>query len=133
MTPLTPESIHAFMKGQVEAWNAKDREAFLGWYRKMAPDALVIDYAGRTEDRNGWFVIEEMFDKHNARMHLEIVDTIINGTDVAVRHRNCLTGTDLVIDSIETYRFAPGRLSICYFLKPPVSDALDLQQFRGPA
>lgn len=124
MPPLTPDSIHAFMNGQIEAWNAKDREAFLGWYRKMAPDSLVIEFAGRTESRDGWAVIEEMFDKHNAKMHLEVVDTIINGNDVAVRHRNCVTGTDLFIDSIETYRFAPGKLSVCYFLRAPASDVL---------
>ena len=63
-TQLNAESIQRFMKGQVSAWNAHDREAFLDCYRQIAPESLVIEYAGRTDTRDGWFILEEMFDKH---------------------------------------------------------------------
>ena len=74
-----------------------------------------------------------MYDKHNAQFRLEDVETIINGNEAAVHHRNCIVGSDAVIESIETYRFEPGRLSVVYFLKPPVGDGVDLNQFRGLA
>ncbi|WP_417780104.1 nuclear transport factor 2 family protein [Stutzerimonas xanthomarina] len=130
-TQLNAESIQRFMKGQVSAWNAHDREAFLDCYHQIAPESLVIEYAGRTDTRDGWFILEEMFDQHNADISLEVVETIYNGNDVAAHHRNCLNGTGLAIESIETYRFSPGKLQVCYFLKPPVTDNLDLTQFRG--
>lgn len=59
-----------------------------------------------------------MWDKHNEQFHLEVVEMIINGNEVAVHHRNCIKGTNAVIDSIETYRFELGHLSVVYFLKP---------------
>lgn len=127
---LDAQAIKNFMEGQVACWNAHDREGFLGWYHRMAADSLVIGYAGRADTRDGWVVLEEMFDKHNARVVLEVVEIIINGHEVAAHHRNRLVDGDLAIESIETYRFSPGRLSVCYFLKPPASEDLDLKQFR---
>ena len=108
-TQLNAESIQRFMKGQVSAWNAHDREAFLDCYRQIAPESLVIEYAGRTDTRDGWFILEEMFDKHNADISLEVVETIYNGNDVAAHHRNCLNGTGLAIDSNTVFRL--GSLS----------------------
>ena len=85
----------------------------------------------RAEQADGWLVIEEMYDKHNHQFRLEVVNTIINGNEAAVHHRNCIVGTNQVIESIETYRFGPGSLHVRYFLKPPVDAAVNLEQFRG--
>jgi hypothetical protein len=131
-TLVDPIAIERFMRGQAACWNAHDKAGFMAHYREMAPEHLEIGYAGRTTDKDGWFIIEEMWDKHNAQISLDIVETIINGNDVAVHHRNCIVGGNAVIESIETYRFAPGRLSVIYFLKPPSGD-VDLNQFRGLA
>ena len=131
MTPLDHHTIERFMKGQVACWNAHDKAGFMALYREMAPQSLEIAYVGRDEQADGWFVIEEMWDKHNAAITLDVVATIINGHEAAAHHRNCIVGTDLAIESIETYAFAPGRLSVRYFLKPPTSAATDLAQFRG--
>ncbi|AWI74213.1 hypothetical protein CEW83_02415 [Parazoarcus communis] len=131
MGRVDPAAIERFMRGQVTCWNAHDKPGFMAHYRSVASEALDIAYAGRDEQQDGWFVIEEMWDKHNERFELEVLNTIINGDDVAVHHRNCIRGTDLVIESIETYRFSPGRLSVCYFLQPPSSAEVDLAQFRG--
>lgn len=124
-------AIHAFLKGQVEAWNAHDRERFVGWYREIAPALLQIDYAGRPEKRGGLEVIEEMYDQHNQQIRLEVVSTILNGNEAALHHRNCIVGTDLVIESIETYRFEAGKLFVRYYLQPPGGAGVDMQQFRG--
>lgn len=119
------------MRGQVECWNAQDKAGFLALYRAMAPEALDIEYVGRSDQHDGWFVIEEMWDKHNHQITLDVVACIVNGNEAAVHHRNCIVGTDLAIESLETYSFAPGRLAIRYFLKPPPTAGLDLEQFRG--
>ncbi len=122
--------IEHFTHGQVAAWNARDKATFMGLYRKVASDGLDVEYVGQSKQRDGWFVIEEMWDKHNGQIQLEVVTTIINGNVAAVHHHNCIAGTDQIIESIETYTFAPGRLAIRYFLKPP-SVTLNLRQFRG--
>jgi hypothetical protein len=130
-TTATPAAIDHFMQGQVVCWNGHDKAGFMALYRDMAPVMLDIQYAGRERQHDGWLVIEEMWDKHNHQFRLEVVTSIQNGQEVAVRHRNCIIGTALVIESIETYRFDAGSLSICYFLKPPVGAEVALEQFRG--
>ena len=131
MISVSKEAIERFMHGQVACWNAHDKAGLMALYREMAAEHLVIGYAGRSTDKDGWFIIEEMYDKHNAQFRLEVVETIINGNEAAVQHRNCIVGSNAVIESIETYRFEPGRLSVVYFLKPPAGDDVDLNQFRG--
>jgi hypothetical protein len=133
MNPVSPDTIERFMRGQVHCWNAHDKAGFLALYREVAPNGLEIEYVGRAEQADGWFVIEEMYDKHNAQIRLEVVTTIFNGSEAAAHHRNCIVGTDLVIESLETYRFDAGRLWVRYFLKPPQASQLDLARFRGLA
>ena len=123
--------IERFMRGQVQCWNAHDKAGLLALYREVAPQRLDIEYVGRDDQADGWLVIEEMYDKHNTQFRLEVVTTVINGHEAAVHHRNCIVGTDLVIESIETYRFTPGCLHVRYFLKPPEASAMNLAQFRG--
>jgi hypothetical protein len=129
----TPDSaaIERFMRAQVTCWNAHDKAGFLALYREIAPDGLDIEYVGRNEQHDGWFVIEEMYDKHNDQIELQVVATIINGNEAAIHHFNCIRGTSQVIESIETYRFTPGRLSVRYYLKPPAGEGVGLEQFRG--
>ena len=40
MNTITREAIEAFLHGQVSAWNAGDKEAFLDHYRRVAPGSL---------------------------------------------------------------------------------------------
>jgi hypothetical protein len=129
--PITPRAIMAFMQGQAQCWNAHDKAGMLAHYRAVAPMGLDIEYVGRADQAEGWLVLEEMYDKHNAQFRLEQVVTIVNGNEAAAHHRNCIRGTDIVIESIETYRFEPGRLFVRYFLKAPEAAAVDLSQFRG--
>ena len=133
LLPVTAKTIERFMRGQVSCWNAHDRAGFMALYREMAPLSLEIEYVGRTDQRDGWFVMEEMWEKHNAQISLEVGTTIQNGNEVALHHRNLIVGTDLAIESIETYRFEPGRLFVRYFLKPPGGEGVDTEQFRGLA
>ena len=131
LTPLDPALVERFMRGQVERWNAHDKAGFMALYRQAAPQALDIEYVGRVDPRDGWFVIEEMWDRHNRQITLDVVATIIHGNEAAAHHRNCIVGTSTAIESMETYRFEPGRLTVRYFLKPPQAAGMDLTQFRG--
>ena len=131
MSQINPEQIQRFMTGQVRCWNHHDKAGLLALYREMAPTELNIEYVGRAQQADGWLVIEEMFDKHNHQFRLEVVNTIINGNEAAVHHRNCMVGSSQVIESIETYRFGPGTLHVRYFLQPPQDASVNLEQFRG--
>ena len=131
MPQINPEQIQRYMTGQVHSRNHHDKAGLLALYREMAPAALSIEYVGRSEQADGWLVIEEMFDKHNHQFRLEVVNTIINGNEAAVHHRNCIVGSSQVIESIETYRFGPGTLHVRYFLQPPKDASVNLEQFRG--
>ena len=131
MHQIPSEQIKRFMSGQVRCWNNHDKAGLLALYREAAPDLLDIEYVGRTQQADGWLVIEEMYDKQNHQFRLEVVSTIINGNEAAVHHRNCILGTNQVIESIETYRFGPGSLHVRYFLKPPEDAVVNLEQFRG--
>ena len=130
-TAINTTSIERFMHGQVAAWNAHDKPAFMALYREFAPLQLQIHYAGREQQADGWLVIEEMWDKHNAQFRLKVITTILNGLEAAVHHHNCIIGSDVLIESLETYRFEPGRLFVVYHLKPPEMTPEQLQQFRG--
>lgn len=131
MSQINPEQIQRFMTGQVRCWNHHDKAGLLALYREMAPALLNIEYVGRAQQVDGWLVIEEMFDKHNHQFRLEVVNTIINGNEAAVHHRNCIVGSSQVIESIETYQFGPGTLHVRYFLQPPQDASVNLEQFRG--
>ena len=131
MPQIQPEQIEHFMSGQVRCWNNHDKDGLLALYREMAPSLLDIQYVGRAQQTDGWLVIEDMYDKHNHQFRLEVVTTIINGSEAAVHHRNCIVGTNQVIESIETYRFGLGTLHVRYFLLPPKDVNVNLEQFRG--
>jgi len=130
MTTVDRSLIERFMEGQVACWNSGDKAAFMALYREVAPVSLEIEYVGLPR-QDGWFVIEEMWDKHNGQFELGVVTTIYNGNEAAIHHHNKIIATGVVIESIETYRFEPGRLFVRYFLKAPSAGDVDLTQFRG--
>ena len=94
MTTVDKGAIERFMQGQVACWNRHDKEAFMALYREMASESLDIEYVGRPA-QDGWFVIEEMWDKHNGQFELGVVSTIINGNEAAIHHHNKIIGTVL--------------------------------------
>ena len=130
MTTVDQATIERFMQGQVACWNGHDKAGFMALYREVAAQSLEIEYVGRPL-QDGWFVIEEMWDKHNQQFELGVVTTLYNGNEAAVHHHNKIRGSDVIIESIETYRFEPGRLFVRYFLKTPDAGKVDLTQFRG--
>lgn len=116
MIPQT--HIDHFLHGQVDCWNASDKEGFFAHYRALAPDALEIEYVGQP-GRDAWQVLEAMWEHQNKRIRIEVLSCIVNGDEAACHHRNAMRDGSGGIDTIETYRFTPGRLSVRYFVARP--------------
>ena len=119
MNTITREAIETFLHGQVSAWNANDKDAFLDHYRRLAPGGLSIEYVGRSLG-DGWPVLEGMWQQQNAKIEIEEVTAIINGNEVACHNRNKVKGSTVAIDTIELYSFGEGgQLSVRYFIRQP--------------
>ncbi|UZG46057.1 nuclear transport factor 2 family protein [Caldimonas thermodepolymerans] len=111
--------IEKFLHTQVQAWNAGDKEAFFAAYRAVAPRGLQIEYVGRGPVTDGWSVLENMWAAQNAKIAIEEVALIVNGSEAACHNRNKVRGTAIAIETIELYRFEDGRLQVRYFVKQP--------------
>lgn len=110
--------IEDFLHAQVAAWNAGDKIAFFAAYQLAAPKGLEIEYVGRPAG-DGWPVLEGMWAQQSAKIEIEEVVAIVNGTEAACHNRNKVRGTTIAIDTIEIYRFEGGRLTVRYFIKQP--------------
>ena len=106
-----------FLHGQVDCWNAGDKEAFFAHYRAMAPNGLSIEYVGQPSQNDAWLVLEAMWAQQNARMRIEVASCIVNGSEAACHHRNLLRDADGGVETIEVYRFGNGTLDIRYFVQ----------------
>ena len=111
-------AIDHFLHGQVICWNAGDKDGFFAHYQRIAPEGLEIEYVGKPR-HDAWQVLEAMWGQQNARIRIEVVSSIVNGEEAACHHRNLLRGGEGGIDTIETYRFADGRLHVRYFVAQP--------------
>ncbi len=106
-----------FLHGQVECWNAGDKEGFFAHYRTMAPNGLTIEYVGQPRHHDAWPVLEGMWAQQNARMRIEVASCIVNGSEAACHHRNLMREGDGGVDTVEVYRFGEGTLDIRYFVQ----------------
>ncbi|MBY0240809.1 MAG: nuclear transport factor 2 family protein [Burkholderiaceae bacterium] len=112
------DAIDHFLHGQVDCWNASDKDGFFAHYRRIAPEGLDIEYVGRPR-HDPWQVLEGMWAQQNARIRIEVASCIVNGGEAACHHRNLMRDDSGGIDTIETYRFAQGRLYVRYFVAVP--------------
>lgn len=117
-TQMNNAEIEHFLHAQVRCWNAADKAGFMGAYRQVAEAGLTIEYVGR-EPADGWTVLEAMWERQNSAVEIEEVQVIINGNEAACHNRNRIKGTGKVVETIELYRFDPGRLSVRYFIGQP--------------
>ena len=115
---MDKQAIEHFLHTQMQAWNAGDKEGFIAAYRQAAPNGLTIEYVGRPPS-DGWPVLEGMWAQQSAKIEIEEVVAIVNGSEAACHNRNKVRGTALAIETIELYRFDAGRLSVRYFVKQP--------------
>jgi hypothetical protein len=115
---METSAIENFLHTQIQAWNAGDRDAFFAAYRQAAPRGLTIEYVGKAAG-DGWPVLEGMWAQQSAKIEIEEVVAIVNGAEAACHNRNLVRGTTLAIETIETYRFDDGHLTVRYFVRQP--------------
>jgi hypothetical protein len=112
-------AIEDFLHTQVQAWNVGDKDTFFAAYRAVAPRGLQIEFVGRGPATDGWSILENMWTVQNAKIAIEEVALIVNGSEAACHNRNKMRGTAIAIETIELYRFEDGRLQVRYFVKQP--------------
>src|ERR1700712_2497668 len=117
MSVTEKSTIEHFLHGQVACWNKGDKQGFFAPYRSSPANGLSIEYVGQPE-RDAWQVLEGMWTQQQARVRIEVKQTIINGNEAACHHRNAFIGSDQGIETIELYRFEDGLLSVRYFIGP---------------
>ncbi|MES2264315.1 MAG: nuclear transport factor 2 family protein [Pseudomonadota bacterium] len=111
-------AIDDFLHGQVDCWNASDKDGFFAHYKKIAPEGLDIEYVGQPR-HDPWQVLEGMWAQQNARIRIEVAACIVNGSEAACHHRNLMRDGAGGIETIETYRFSEGKLAVRYFVAHP--------------
>ena len=115
---MDAKAIETFIHAQINAWNAGDKEAFFAAYRAAAPQGLQIEYVGKPAS-DGWPILEGMWTQQVTKIEVAEVAVIINGHEAACHNHNKVRGTNMVIESIELYRFEAGHLTVRYFIKQP--------------
>lgn len=116
--PLNNEAITAFLHEQLRCWNAGDRDGFFAAYRAVAPNGLTIEYVGRAPT-DGWPVLEQMWAQQSAKVEVEELLHVVNGSEAACHQLNKVRGTAMVIHTVELYRFDAGALAVRYFIQAP--------------
>jgi hypothetical protein len=106
--------IKSFLTQQLEYWNAGQRDAMTGLYRKYAQDQLIIEYVGQPIG-DGWQTYNHMWDTYNGKVRTDALEVLINGNEGACHYNNVRLATGLGNPSIEIYRFDERRLHIRYF------------------
>ncbi len=110
-------AIGRFLHGQVDAWNASDRESFFVHYRDASQGNLTIDYVGQPP-RDPWPSLDVMWRDQNAKFHIEVHKKLICGVEAACCHANIARDGTFSIPTIELFHFFPDRLHIRYFIGP---------------
>ena len=60
-----------------------------------------------------------MWAQQSAKIEIEEVLLVVNGNEAACHARNKARGTAVAVETIETYCFDAGRLSVRYFIRQP--------------
>lgn len=115
----SPAAVEAFMHKQVSCWNSGDREGFFQAYADIAPGGLHIEYVG-AHSGDGIPILEGMWEQSRPSIEIEEVALIVIGDEAVAHNRNKVKGSDMVIETIEQYRFGDdGSVSVRYFIKKP--------------
>jgi len=116
MSNIDSKEIESFLHGQLECWNAGDRDGFFAHYRSVAPNGLEIEYLGRPVVE-GFSVLENMWEQQNSKFIVEVELSIVAANEAACHHRNVMRDGSGVIETIELYKFDQGKTLVRYFIK----------------
>lgn len=117
-TPIpSADRIDAFLRHQMDLFNAGDHDAFLAAFREIAPGGFNVEDPVGSPVRTGWQVLEDLCERY-AGWRLELQDIKVNGNHAAIYVKNTgiYEGKPLVAFSIETYEFrTDGSMLVKYY------------------
>lgn len=116
MSTLVTEGLEHFLHGQIDCWNSGDREGFFALYRNIAPKGLSLEYVGLPQG-DAWAMLEQMWDKSQANIRIEVLCSIISGNEAACHHRNNRLSGENGTETIELYKIDDGHLTARYFIR----------------
>lgn len=106
--------IQAFLAGQVETWNRRDRESFFALHRRIAPGKISLDYVGKARFADGWSSLQLSWDKHQPYLDIEEVESMVIGNEAICYNINRIR--DRSVRTFEQYRFDYPDMHARYFL-----------------
>lgn len=117
MTALTESAIRDFLFAQTDAWNRRDKDAFMELYRAHAAQGLTLEYMGKAllTGEAAWAGLNGMWDQYVPKVRQQLFEVIVNGTDAACYYRNIWTAEQTLSTGMEFYAFKDGALHIRMF------------------
>lgn len=115
MSAPSKEQILAFVDEKVTLWNAGKREELAALYKAIAPNEVIFEYVGLPIE-DGWKALDDMWDRFGDEVEMEIIETLINGNEVACyihNHRRSQPGAYTA--TVETYVFENGNVHERYY------------------
>ncbi|HLS98378.1 MAG: hypothetical protein WDA10_06885 [Porticoccaceae bacterium] len=112
-------AIRAFIDEKIQLWNSGKRPELAALYRAFAPNAMTFEYVGGPV-LDGYVALEDMWERFGNEIEMEVVDTLINGDEVACyikNHRRSQPG--FFTTTIEVYQIGDGTLHERYFYPVP--------------
>lgn len=107
-----------FLRRQVDAWNAGDRETLLDLYREVSGGNIFVEYPLGGGEVPAWPFLDLIWDQAQATTRL-VIDHLAFGTSgeaaMVVGNHHTHEGSSDVNVSIEIYRLADDGLHIRYF------------------
>lgn len=114
MTVPSHDDIRGFITRQYDDWNEGKRDELLAEYDRIAPGGYTIQYY-RQEVAEGRPTLEAMFDTYNGKVRTIVERMFVNDGEAHVIVRGEVVGTDDYHFTVESYRFADGRMTVSYF------------------
>jgi hypothetical protein len=108
-------AIRQFLDQKIVLWNQGKEAELEALYRGMAPKSLTFEFVG-SPVIDGWEALKGMWRDYGESIEMELVDVLINGSEVACYVKNHVRDQPGVfVPSIEVYVFEDGTLHERYF------------------
>ncbi len=109
---MTPEAI---IQAQVEAYNARDLEAFIGLH---SPTAQLFDLPTSTLICEGEQALRERYRKRfeNTSLHAEILNRMVHGNRVIDHERITGMNPNQAVDAVAIYEIEAKKIQRVWFI-----------------
>jgi hypothetical protein len=118
-----PDEFRAFVQRWYELWNANDKQGWLDHWRAAAPGEPCIEDPVGTPLKQGWDMVEELWDRTGEdHFKVTISEIYICGDEAAAvcRSEGTFGGETFQIGSVDVHQFHGDRLAVrSYWEIPP--------------